>query len=226
MVIVDARLAMDPWGGSAREAGVEADASVLGFDDDFSVDAVNDPSNATPNSSSDSTVNNASSISPSSINFIPRIQNRANDSTLTSSSSSSSFPSLAPLKDPLTDMMTSEEYISRLEAKLKRIKGGGGGGSGRGGRGGGRKALSSSAKQMIDAFTIAKESTAVHVIDGCSAPSDSSRMELNPNIFLQRAFPERTPLTQEELEWLVNHDELQPPDDQLQPSDDQLEERE
>ena len=164
MVIVDARLAMDPWGGSAREAGVEADASVLGFDDDFSVDAVNDPSNATPNSSSDSTVNNASSISPSSINFIPRIQNRANDSTLTSSSSSSSFPSLAPLKDPLTDMMTSEEYISRLEAKLKRIKGGGGGGSGRGG--GGRKALSSSAKQMIDAFTIAKESTAVHVIDG------------------------------------------------------------
>ena len=43
--------------------------------------------------------------------------------------------------------------------------------------------------------------------------SDSSRMELNPNMLFQRAFPERTPLTMEELEWLVNHDQLRLPDD-------------
>lgn len=224
MVIAEsAAFVMDPWGGSVFEAGVkaESDASALGFEDDFTdaVNSVDENHKARSISSTDATNVPFSSPSPSSINFIPRTQNCADESRIgsalnassSSASSASSLPSLAPLNDPLTRMMTSEEYISRLETKLNRIKGGGGGGEG---ERRGRKTLSSSAKLMLDAFTIAKDSTAVHPIDGCDAPSDSSRMELNPNILLQRAFPERTPLTQEELEWLVNHDQLQAPEDE------------
>lgn len=217
-----AALVMDPWGGSVSEAGVKAhsEASALGFEDDFTdaVNSVDENHEARSISSIDATNVPFSSPLPSSINFIPRTQNCADESRIgsamnassSSASSASSLPSLAPLNDPLTRMMTSEEYISRLETKLNRIKGGAGGEGERRGR----KTLSSSAKLMLDAFTIAKDSTAVHPLDGCDAPSDSSRMELNPNILLQRAFPERTPLTQEELEWLVNHDQLQAPEDE------------
>ena len=45
-------------------------------------------------------------------------------------------------------------------------------------------------------------------------------MDINPNFLMQRAFPERTPLTWEELEWLVNHDQLQPPNDDDDDDDD------
>jgi len=208
MVMVDTTAsAMDPWGGRVSEAGEEAnyEASILGFDDDFT-DALNCVVEDQSLPSAGGSATPIASHKPSTVNFIPRIRNRADELTVGSAMNASSFPSLAPLKDPLTQMMTSEEYISRLEARLRRIKGGGDVRCG-------RKVLSSSAKQMIDAFALAKKSTAGHVVDGCGPYSDSSRMEINPNLLLQKAFPERIPLTQEELEWLVNHDQLQLPED-------------
>jgi len=206
--------AMDPWGGSVREAGEEAnyEASALGFDDDFT-DALNCVVEDQSLPSAGGSVTPIACHKPSTVNFIPRIQNRDEELTMGSAMNASPFPCLAPLKDPLTQMMTSEEYISRLEARLRRIKGGGGRGRGGGDVRCGRKVLSSSAKQMIDAFALAKESTAGHVVDSCGPYSDSSRMEINPNLLLQKAFPERIPLTQEELELLVNHDQLQLPED-------------
>ena len=169
---------MDPWGDAGH---VNASAEgISGFDDDFS-----DATMTIPNGS-DSTrfPNPPVSSSPAQIppiNFIPRLQPNDNNfpaaSSVICSSSSSlhgatntqpaqnilrAFP---PLKDPLTNMMSSEEYISRLEAKLKRIRGGGGGGGG-GGLKDGRKCLSSSAKQMIDALSIVKESHVLLSSDG------------------------------------------------------------
>lgn len=202
---------MDPWGGSGGVSGAGSEApegvSALGFEDNFT-DASNGSGEKGETIVEPSTENLCIPRLPASFNFIPRIEKLdapAVNGSSQSSSSASTLPSLPPLKDPLTQMMSSEEYISRLETKLKRIKGGGGGG--------GKKSISSSAKQMFDAFSMAKETNDVHTVYGNDTSSDSSRMELNPNMLIQRAFPERTPLTMEELEWLVNHDQLRLPDD-------------
>jgi len=201
--------AMDPWGGSVCEVGAEVDAgaSVLGFDDDFA-DTLN-----SLDEKNDAETNSSSSPLPTSINFIPRLQSRSVESTILSakngfcSSSSSSlapFPSLAPLKDPLTQMMTSEEYIARLEAKLKRVKGGVE-------AAGKKKCLSTSAKRMIEDIALVKISAARHLINGGDSISNSycDQVELHQNILVQRAFPERTPLTAEELASLLKHDQLE-----------------
>lgn len=205
---------MDPWGGSGGVSGAGSEApegvSALGFEDNFT-DASNGSGEKGETIVEPSTENLSIPRLPASLNFIPRIEKLdapAVNGSSHPSSSASTLPSLPPLKDPLTQMMSSEEYISRLETKLKRIKGGGGGGAG-----GGKKSISSSAKQMFDAFSMAKETNDVHTVYGNDTSSDSSRMELNPNMLFQRAFPERTPLTMEELEWLVNHDQLRLPDD-------------
>ena len=155
---------MDPWGGSGgvSAAGSEAPdgVSALGFEDNFT-DALNGSGGKGETIVEHGTENLSLPRLPPSINFIPRIENLdapAVNGSSHSSASASTLPSLPPLKDPLTQMMSSEEYISRLEIKLKRIKGGGGGG--------GKKSISSSAKQMIDAFSMAKETNDVHTVYG------------------------------------------------------------
>jgi len=209
---------MDPWG-----EGVDSDASAnrnnaLGFDDnfsdasDFTTMTTTDGSECPP-SSQPPLASTVSQVSP--INFIPNLSPVGDDSVISPSSlqphSANLLPAFPPLKDPLTQMMSSEEYVSRLEAKLRRIKGGGGKGGGARKEGG--KGFSSSARQMIDALSTVKESHVLLSTDGSDAFSESSRMDINPNFLMQRAFPDRTALTQEELEWLVKHDQLQPPDD-------------
>jgi len=212
---------MDPWGGDVNSDATADSNNVLGFDDNFSdaAELATIPNGVASSAPSPHPLVSSSSsplpkISP--INFIPRLDSDGDDAAppLSLGASSSQpqptnlLPAFPPLKDPLTQMMTSEEYISRLEAKLKKIKGGGGGG-----KKNGKKGLSSSAKQMIDALSDVKESHVLLSTDGSGASSESSRMDINPNFLMQRAFPERTPLTQEELEWLVKHDQLQPTDD-------------
>jgi len=178
----------DPWGESqchSSEPGVTE-----GFEDDF-----------VPLSSSLSQI---PSQSLATINFIPRLHEA--EKADSKNPLSQPLPPLKPLKDPLTQMMTSEEYISRLETKLKRIKGTH--------RDSDRKKISS-ARHMIDALSSAKESIAHHHLIGAPVDSvipmpESSMVQISPSALMQRVFPERTPLTQEELEWLVNHDQLQP----------------
>jgi len=215
---------MDPW-GDADHVGPEFDA-VPGFDDDFS-DLTLTISNGNDCTDSPNPTERSSSPQKPPFNFIPRFHSNGDDFHASSIGSSSPprdptfkqpahnlLPAFPPLKDPLTDMMSSEEYISRLEAKLKRIKGGGGGSKA------GRRGLSSAAKQMIDGLSTVKESHVLLSSDGGDAFSESSRMDVQPNLLMQRAFPERTPLTREELEWLVNHDHLQPLDDDNDNDDD------
>jgi len=178
----------DPWGESqchSSEPGVTE-----GFEDDF-----------VPLSSSLSQI---PSQSLATVNFIPRLHEA--EKADSKNPLSQPLPPLKPLKDPLTQMMTSEEYISRLETKLKRIKGTH--------RDSDRKKISS-ARYMIDALSSAKESIAHHHLIGAPVDSvipmpESSMVQISPSALMQRVFPERTPLTQEELEWLVNHDQLQP----------------
>lgn len=178
----------DPWGESqchSSEPGVTE-----GFEDDF-----------VPLSSSLSQI---PSQSLATVNFIPRLHEA--EKADSKNPLSQPLPPLKPLKDPLTQMMTSEEYISRLETKLKRIKGTH--------RDSDRKKISS-ARHMIDALSSAKESIAHHHLIGAPVDSvipmpESSMVQISPSALMQRVFPERTPLTQEELEWLVNHDQLQP----------------
>lgn len=208
---------MDPWGGKSVDA--VSDNNLLGFDDDFSEVTAAAPSKRGDSDFSTFMVDSLppSSSSPlpkiSPINFIPRLRNDG-DSALSSPLPSNLLPALPPLKDPLTQMMTSEEYISRLEAKLGRIKGGGGGGGQGGGeKRRGKKGFSSAGRQMIDALSSIKESNVLLSTDGSDGNSDSSRININPHFLMQRAFPERTPLTQEELEWLVKHDQLQGSDE-------------
>jgi len=230
MVVIDVTAGvvnMDPWGDAGH---VNASAEgISGFDDDFSDATMTIPNGSDGTRFPNPPVSSSAQIPP--INFIPRLQPNDNDFPAASSFICSSSSSLhgatntqpaqnilrafPPSKDPLTNMMSSEEYISRLEAKLKRIRGGGGGGLKEG-----RKCLSSSAKQMIDALSTVKESHVLLSSDGGDAFSESSRMDINPNFLMQRAFPERTPLTREELEWLVNHDQLQPPNNDDDDDDD------
>jgi len=208
---------MDPWGGSSGGdggGGTVTDSNLLGFDDDFSSAAAvaetgdglpssEQLSPISPNSPPDSDVSRAWTDVGADSPAWPAVE-----ASLVSSAPPppfAVFPSLKPLTDPLSQILSSEEYISRLEAKLRRIKGGGGGS--------GKKGFSSSAKLMIDALSTVKESNGLLSTDGSDTFSDSSRVDIAANSLLQRAFPERTPLTQEELEWLVNHDQLQPPDD-------------
>jgi len=218
----DSTAVMDPWGGDVNSDATADTNNALGFDDNFSdaAEFATIPNGVASSAQSPHTLAPSSSSSPlpkiSPINFIPRLHSDGDGAAPPPSLGASSsqpqptnlLPAFPPLKDPLTQMMSSEEYISRLEAKLKRIKGGGGGG-----KKNGKKGLSSSAKQMIDALSDVKESHVLLSTDGSGASSESSRMDINPNFLMQRAFPERTPLTQEELEWLVKHDQLQPTDD-------------
>jgi len=187
----------DHWGesqGHSSEPGVTE-----GFEDDF-----------VPLSSSRSQI---PSQSLTTINFIPRLHEA--DKADSKNPLSQPLPPLKPLKDPLTQMMTSEEYISRLETKLKRIKGTH--------KDSDRKKLSLSARHMIDALSSVRESITHHHLIGTPVDSvipvpESSMVQISPSALMQRVFPERTPLTQEELEWLVNHDHLQPGDEaELQP---------
>jgi len=222
---------MDPWGGGNCGAdAVAASDAIKGFDDNFTDDtsvtltrqaAAFDAERghyAPTSVALDSSSSSLPKISP--INFIPRVHvdvDQAPSTTATTSFSNGPlYPALPPLKDPLTQMMSSEEYISRLEAKLRRIKGGDGAGPGKGRGRGGKKGFSSTAKQMIDALGTAKESSVLLSTDGSDVTSDSSRIDVNPHFLMQRAFPERTPLTQEELEWLVKHDQLQASDDDVE----------
>lgn len=224
MTTANASAIMDPWGGGSGGSGGETGSNSLGFDDDFSdAAAVAEAGHRLPSSqhlspifplsAPDSDVSHARKDVGTDSAVRP-----AAEASLVSSpppppplQPAAVFPSLAPLNDPLSQILSSEEYISRLEAKLRRIKGGGGGGGGGGSNG--KKGFSSSAKLMIDALSTVKESNGLLSSDGSDTFSDSSRVDIAPNSLLQRAFPERTPLTREELEWLVNHDQLQPPDD-------------
>lgn len=198
--------AMDPWGsGDDGEVGETVhDSLYFGFDDDFSPPIDNSVSNK--KSEETFSVNDAST-KLSTIDFLPRIHESCSSSPVPVAA-----PSFPPLpKDPLTQMMTSEEYISRLEAKLRKIKGG----EILKRKSEERRGLSSSAKQMIDALSTVKESHTHHLMNARSdliqidLSSESGRIDINPNFFVQRGFPERIPLTQEELEWLVNHDHLE-----------------
>lgn len=225
---------MDPWGsGDGGADAFTSSGAINGFDDNFSDNNISmtpttqdaafqaeSGDDAPKSDAPDSSSSSLPKISP--INFIPRVHvdvdvDQAPTTTSSSLSHGLHYPALPPLKDPLTQMMSSEEYISRLEAKLRRIKGGDGAGPIGKGRGrGGKSGISSTAKQMIDALGTAKESSVLLSTDGSDVTSDSSRIDVNPHFLMQRAFPERTPLTQEELEWLVKHDQLQASDDDVE----------
>lgn len=209
---------MDPWGGSVNSDATANSNNVPGFDDNFS-DATDFAETSTAihvgdcrsfcsssSSSSEPRVFTAPLVDVPN-NFISRLPsaNVVDSSSFPHPPHSANLllPSFPPLQDPLKQMMTSEEYVSRLEAKLLRIRGGGAGGSKRDGR----KGLSTSAKQMIEALSTVKQSHALLSTDGGDAFSDSS---INPNFLMQRAFPERSALTQEELDSLIKHDHLQP----------------
>lgn len=174
---------MDPWGGGG-DGGADASTSsdaINGFDDNFSDNNISMTSttqaaafqtesgdDASKSDAPESSSSSLPKISP--INFIPRVHvdaDQAPSTTLSSLSHGPLYPALPPLKDPLTQMMSSEEYISRLEAKLRRIKGGDGAGPSGKGRGrGGKSGFSSTAKQMIDALGTAKESSVLLSSDG------------------------------------------------------------
>lgn len=176
---------MNPWGSPEQES--ISNFSSNGFDDNF-VSLSEDVKSEY-----------------SSFNFIPRIH--VDLKTEKKPQSRSALLSYPPLKNPLTQMMSSDEYLARLEGKLHKIKGHRESDK--------QKGHNSSAKQMIEALSNVKEGHVRDLLDANTQQfltddmsSDNSRIDINPNTIMQKMFPEKTALSQEEVDWLIANDQL------------------